>query len=211
MKFRDFLAKNECENQLIDLNEAISFKDYKINVSATGERTNAGEATYIVNWLDVYTKDGNRLIYMGGAKGRGIEFYDEFRDATTNAGIVKLHNSGFAYYDELIKEYGNGGVNYNNVSKVTPSKNAEKELNKIVKTFIEKAIKEKYKNIEGSIFMDNNQQKKKAEFSKIISNLGLYIETETRSVIEYSGKLLYTTELDNIKRELNNGTYYIIK
>lgn len=84
---------------------------------------------------------------------------------------------------------------------------AKTRLSKSILKILGDTIKET--RVEGSLFMDNTQQKSKSALSKKISDLGLSIDTETRSVIEFSGSLYDIGSLEKLVDSLNNGSYFI--
>jgi len=97
---------------------------------------------------------------------------------------------------------------FGELSKLKTELGTDKAIQLIQKK-ISSVLDENFRKIEGSLFFDNTQQKQMKRFKSSLESINLNIDTETRSVLEFSGSTLSTEVLDKLIRELKNGSYYI--
>ena len=169
--------------------------------------------------LDIGTSAYN-TVRMTALHNSGLKFTMDVKDSDIS--IINTSQRGASYIpvdtkkaSKLFNAKFNGVgdiTDHNDVVKILSKLDAEKVSEKLIIKF-KKYIKSnlKYISIEGSLFFDNTQQNKMDIFKEKLITLGLNIDIKTRSVLEFSGDVVFLDDIKNLIKQLNNSSYYISK
>lgn len=211
MKFREWLNEGSLD-YMSNMNRTMIIDvdgiDFKIGYYGVGE-----------NASDIGTSSYNTA-RMSALHTSGLKFSMDVKDSDIS--IIKTSQSGASYIpvdtkkaSKLFNAQFNGIddiTNHNTIVKKLSKLDAEKVSEKLIikfKEYIKSNLK--YISIEGSLFFDNNQQNKMNIFKEKLITLGLNIDTKTRSVLEFSGDIVFLDDIKNLIKQLNNSSYYINK
>ena len=209
--FREWLREGSLD-YMSNMNRTMAIDvdgiDFKIGYYGVGEKV-----------LDIGTSAYN-TVRMTALHNSGLKFTMDVKDGDIS--IINTSQRGASYIpvdtkkaSKLFNAKFNGVgdiTDHNDVVKILSKLDAEKVSEKLIIKF-KKYIKSnlKYISIEGSLFFDNTQQNKMDIFKEKLITLGLNIDIKTRSVLEFSGDVVFLDDIKNLIKQLNNSSYYISK